>query len=291
MNPVDSLSLAQAAAERSFDCWGTLLVWATILVMVGLLVEYLPDFSERIEHSRWRKWFVIPGAVAVTLGVASEGFVEYKVLRTEGTLRSITHQKDDELNLAVANANSRARGAESRAATALTELTVVATPRTIGILDPQINSLKAFAGSPLFVQNIEETEPKHLSRELLNVIQSVGWRTSKIVTQTETGISPSDIPAAITIWTIRPQTLISTSPERMAGIRASKLNEYIGANGVLSVWHDVGIDRGNPIWPFNRLKPAAPRNAILVLIGIRDTGMEIQEWRAGSLPLPPWSGP
>ena len=109
MNPADALlPLAQAAKEIDFDFWGTLLVWATIIVGIGLVVEYVPDFSERIEHSRWKRWFVIPGAVAVTFGVASEGFIEYKVLRTEGTLRTIVHEEDAVRGFALAEANESA---------------------------------------------------------------------------------------------------------------------------------------------------------------------------------------
>jgi hypothetical protein len=155
MNPADTLlPLAEASKEASLDFWGTWLVIATLVVIAGLVIEYVPDFYERLEHSKWKRWFVIPGAVGVVLGVVGEGITEFKALRTEGALRSIVHEEDDVQALAIASVNARAKEAERE--TALTKLQEAKVERLLsGKLELDavgLDKLRTYSGTPVFVE-------------------------------------------------------------------------------------------------------------------------------------------
>ena len=85
----------------------------------------------------------------------------------------------NQLTKDAATANRHAADAESRAATALTELIVVTTPRHIAVWDPAVESLKAFAGQLVFIQSVDEAEPNEVAHELMGAVsvQSAGRRS------------------------------------------------------------------------------------------------------------------
>src|ERR1035441_9524911 len=86
MSPIDAV---QVSLERRVDSLEKLLAWWTLLVAVGLMMEYGADLAEwscgkwkpskenrGTARFRWMPLFILVGAVFITVGVAGELYVE-----------------------------------------------------------------------------------------------------------------------------------------------------------------------------------------------------------------------
>lgn len=297
--------MSSESSVKALESW--LNVWA-MLVALGVTFEMINDWPKLVSivrtlkridwiagKYRWtwpsaespdNKWYDglltslgILGTVLIIIGLVGE-------LRTQSNLSTVQHNIRVGLYGQVRSANDRATNASNRAAIAETELIIVSNPRRIPVSYPQINELKPFAGSPIFIQAVDESEPKkQLPTDLVNVFKAAGWIGAKVVTQRETDIASADIPEAISLWTIQPFDRISIP-------RAHALAEYVTSSGMLiNGPYAVGINAGKPIWPFDKFKSVPSLDSILVLIGTRDPMLEIREWRMGLLPVPWWVEP
>jgi hypothetical protein len=274
MNPADTLlPLAEASKEASLDFWGTWLVIATLVVIAGLVIEYIPDFYERLEHSKWKRWFVIPGAVGVVLGVVGEGITEFKALRTEGALRSIVHEEDDVQALAIASVNARAKEAERE--TALTKLQEAKVERLLsGKLELDavgLDKLRTYSGTPVFVETTPSSlafmlfrgrddatrwsDAEHFATTFVRLEIYAGWKYNRVPDDPHNW--PTHEGLTLLTWASRP--FQRDIPEQRAFDAAEALRCLI-------------IDRLG-IWPHHHEAtvlpeyPSLPKNGVLIEVG------------------------
>lgn len=275
MNPADALlPLAEASKEASLDVWGKWLVITTGIVIVGLIIEYTPEFIERLDKSKWKSWFVMLGAIGVVLGVAGEGITEFKALRTEGQLRSIVHEEDGVRAIAVADANQRAAQALKNA----TEDEKLFAPRKIGYEDsPRGKALKDFCGTQVLIQCVPEFEAEKLASELGGLLAAVGWRY-EYVNQADTGVSPFLMWDGVQIVARRPMPYLAglkmpvPPPDPAVGktfAAATALGKYLGH-------FDVGNTVNGGVFTNAPLKFALPTGTICVLIGAQPIVEQIE---------------
>jgi len=95
---------------------------ATLLVVVGLVLEYWHEIKEFWEHVRWPmaafpwgKLVAISGGILVTLGVAGELFFTYQASRVETKLRENNHRIEVLLNKEAGDAWNAAESAKATA--------------------------------------------------------------------------------------------------------------------------------------------------------------------------------
>ncbi len=103
----------------SLELW---LFWATLLVVVGLILEYWHEIPEELAALRrtlsWKPLFVIVGAILITVGVAGELVVQFIASGKETELRKANDEAFSDLNAEAANARKEAGDASERAARA-----------------------------------------------------------------------------------------------------------------------------------------------------------------------------
>lgn len=89
-----ALERAIATAEKSFDCWSFWLLIATLIVVVGLVVEYFPDIRKLLTERPIDRMLLIEmiGGVLVTVGVAGELGVQFFQSAAETSLRDANHR-------------------------------------------------------------------------------------------------------------------------------------------------------------------------------------------------------
>ncbi|MBZ5729044.1 MAG: hypothetical protein LAP87_29215 [Acidobacteriia bacterium] len=77
---ISSLERIARSLEASLDCWTTWLTVATLLVVIGLILEYWYEVKKLATERpfKWRAFQELAGAVLVTLGVAGELAVQVK---------------------------------------------------------------------------------------------------------------------------------------------------------------------------------------------------------------------
>jgi hypothetical protein len=124
MDP-SALESVSRSLESSLDFWGLMLLVATLLVVIGLVVEYWHEVGELWEHVRWPmaafpwdKVVALSGGILVTIGVFGELFVTYKASRVETKLRENNHKIEESLNISAAEAAKAADRARNLANTA-----------------------------------------------------------------------------------------------------------------------------------------------------------------------------
>lgn len=121
--PIERLKELISTLESILDYWSTWLEVATLLVVLGLLIEYWYDVRELCKERpfRWKSFVKLFGAVLVTVGVAGELFVQWKASSVDTHLRGANHQVEGILNQQTedakreaATANARIKDAEAR---------------------------------------------------------------------------------------------------------------------------------------------------------------------------------
>lgn len=94
-----ALERAASALENSLDFWEGWLAVSTLLVVVGLILEYWHEVRDLIkEPIRWESAQKILGAILVTVGVSGELVIQYKASTVETKVRSAAHNIEGLLN-------------------------------------------------------------------------------------------------------------------------------------------------------------------------------------------------
>jgi hypothetical protein len=114
-----------ARLEKSFDSLEVWLAAATILVVIGLVIEYwheIPESIHALKESKkwlWKPVCVILGGILITLGVAGELVVQFIASEKETELRKDNDSVFSGLNTEAANARLDAGKAIERAGKAV----------------------------------------------------------------------------------------------------------------------------------------------------------------------------
>jgi len=109
------------ALERSLDSFEFWITVSTLLVVVGLIVEYWSPLRELIESIKksppfpWKKLLEMTGGVLVTIGVAGELWFQSRASVQQAILRSDSHQIEGLLSVTAGNAQKEAGSANERA--------------------------------------------------------------------------------------------------------------------------------------------------------------------------------
>jgi hypothetical protein len=105
------------SSSDSLSCWLTVF---TVLVVIGLIVEYWHDAVELLKKRPIEKKLVhtIVGGTLITLGVAGELAVQYAAAGIEAKLRAVNHRVEAALLNAASDSNARAKGFERDIASA-----------------------------------------------------------------------------------------------------------------------------------------------------------------------------
>lgn len=116
------LELSKAFLEKRIDLLHRALAAWTLLVAIGLILEYSPDILELCWKAKikkrgllWVSVYAFAGPILVTVGVGGELVVEARFGEAEGRLREIEGVISGQLRLTAARANERA-SANERAA-------------------------------------------------------------------------------------------------------------------------------------------------------------------------------
>jgi hypothetical protein len=119
---MDASALASTikGLETSLDYLGGLLTFWTSCVVIGLVVEYLPETVKalRARPVRWSDIKAIVGGFLVTAGVAGELVIGFRASGVETSLRSKNAEAFATLNKEASDARTIASGADERAAVA-----------------------------------------------------------------------------------------------------------------------------------------------------------------------------
>ena len=131
MSPIDAV---QVSLERRVDSLEKLLAWWTLLVAVGLMMEYGADLAEwscgkwkpskenrGTARFRWMPLFILVGAVFITVGVAGELYVEAGLTVASSDLR--THDSETIAALKLETARLTSENLKLRVVMAGRELT------------------------------------------------------------------------------------------------------------------------------------------------------------------------
>jgi hypothetical protein len=198
-----SLELKITALERSLDSWQSWLFVATLLVVVGLVLEYWHEVGELLKARpvEWKSVQQIIGAVFVIAGVAGELGVQYRASAVETKLRSASHGVESILKTSAETARSTAAGfqsqiagAEARAAEARAmaaaeqleraRLEAIVAPRSLSLEQQRLikAALQRFSRHPAVVVSSYglDSEGAALGAQIISVIGAA------------TGISPVD---------------------------------------------------------------------------------------------------
>ncbi|HEX4486929.1 MAG TPA: hypothetical protein VH088_11710 [Terriglobales bacterium] len=114
----DDLKGVISSLERTLDYWSFWLTVFTLLVVVGLVIEYEHDVRELIKNFKWKLLQTVIGGILVTVGVAGELIVQYEASKVETDLRTASHQVEAVLEADAAQARKEAKQAENDAETA-----------------------------------------------------------------------------------------------------------------------------------------------------------------------------
>src|SRR5216684_9071781 len=117
---IDSLRRTITALEGHI---GSLEIWLavmTALVVIGLILEYIPEIREEFKTFREKRTLkpllIMAGAILITVGVAGELVVQFRASNDETALRNANDQVFAALNTEAATARKEASEASERAA-------------------------------------------------------------------------------------------------------------------------------------------------------------------------------
>ncbi|OFV95545.1 MAG: hypothetical protein A3H28_05815 [Acidobacteria bacterium RIFCSPLOWO2_02_FULL_61_28] len=116
------LIAAKELLEKSIDSLGGWLEFWTAIVVIGLLIEYVPEFIERLKEIDKRSLHTKIGGILITVGVAGELFVGVIASSKETNLRNVTDSITASLNQEAAGARKEAAEAIERSAKAESNL-------------------------------------------------------------------------------------------------------------------------------------------------------------------------
>lgn len=119
---LSALESSLKSLEMSSDSLEAWLTWSTLLVVIGLIIEYWHEVPEAVRDIQagknvWKALCLILGGVLITLGVAGELIFESRLAASTGQARSKTHEIESLLNDKASSADREAEEARERAAT------------------------------------------------------------------------------------------------------------------------------------------------------------------------------
>src|ERR1017187_697372 len=121
---LSALESAVKALETSLDAFEWWITVSTILVVLGLVIEYwfpLRELVEALKHRPpfpWKLIMEMVGGILVTLGVAGELWFQSRASNVQTFIRSDTHKIEAILNKEAGDARKDAGKAIERASTA-----------------------------------------------------------------------------------------------------------------------------------------------------------------------------
>jgi len=115
-----ALENASKTLQHSLDSLATWLSIWTLLVVVGLIVEYAKEVFDiiTIRPFHWPALWILIGGILITGGVAGELYIQFNASRIETALRTNNIQVEALLNIEAANARAAAGEAAVRAGNA-----------------------------------------------------------------------------------------------------------------------------------------------------------------------------
>jgi hypothetical protein len=121
---ISALESMANSLERSLDRWSWWLSAATILVVIGLVLEYWPDLI-KLMKSKPFDWLLLRtmiGGAFITIGVAGELIAQSLASGDETKLRSASHEIEGALSQKAADADEHSRELEVQVADAKKEI-------------------------------------------------------------------------------------------------------------------------------------------------------------------------
>jgi hypothetical protein len=177
------------ALENSLSALNFVLNFSIGAVVLGLVLEYAPEFWNTLHNSRWKRIEHI-GAVLVVVGVAGELLLHIRSEQIDNQLKSIQRTAIVQLfdrataaEKATALANERAATAEKAASEAKLALAKMNAPRVLTV--PAANKLVAtfrpYAGKTFWViteKNAPDVggEQELVANQIIDVFNRAGWR-------------------------------------------------------------------------------------------------------------------
>lgn len=117
---IPSLQRQISTLEASIDSLEKWLALMTALVVLGLILEYIPEIPEEFRRFRRERalkpLFIMAGAILITVGVAGELAVQFRAGTEQTALRQANDSVFTALNTEAATARAEASKASERAA-------------------------------------------------------------------------------------------------------------------------------------------------------------------------------
>src|SRR5260370_18186508 len=112
---LSALESAASALEKSLDSWEFWLAVATLLVVVGLILEYWHEVKDLLKARpvKWKSVQKILGAILVTVVVAGALAIQYESSAIGTKLRSTTHDIEGLLSEKASKADERSKTLEN----------------------------------------------------------------------------------------------------------------------------------------------------------------------------------
>lgn len=173
MDSIDTL-------ESSLSSIETLVAFAIAAVVVGLVLEYGPEF---FQHARERKVGITTvGAILVILGVAGELALHVRSSQIVSKIRVLQHDIDTaqrrtiaEITKQATELREKAASAEKSAADAQLALAKFKEHRSVKNAAAMIQKLRSFSGTPFDVGVQTDGEPVDLMAQITSVLVEAGW--------------------------------------------------------------------------------------------------------------------
>lgn len=179
---LSDLQQTAAALEKSLHRWESLLFVATLLVVVGLILEYFHQVRELVKKRpiKWKSIMEIVGAVFVVLGVSGELLIQHKASAVETSLQSVSRNIEGLLNLKIADANAAASKAGALAESERLErvkLEAIVAPRSLSLEQQRkmATSCSKFRGRRAIVTSYGlDLEGIALGGQIIAILKSAG---------------------------------------------------------------------------------------------------------------------
>jgi len=239
--------------------------WATLAVFVGLVGDILVIlFFDLFDEDKAWKEIVLAGLASfvITAGVYGEYRYGGNATRAATQLQLYSEEKIAELNQ---------RAEELRAKNLALQKEIM--PRHVDVMLHALGPLKAFAGTKVFLDVVQDIEARRLMFDLAQLTGACKWK--RFINQ-EPPLSL--LPDGIEI-VYCPD---ASDPAKHSQRAAEALSEYLNRPDVEVKNHVSVFSKPGPEWwprgpdghrPFN-----APEDSVLVFIGLRPVGDGSREW-------------
>lgn len=170
---------AIAVLKEAFRAANSEAEWATLAVVIGLIIEFAVLLIFAKEISRTEKWLLVFANILVAGGVGGEYVFGGRATNAAIQLQQASDEKVATLSKEAAQAKKGAAEAMQRAADAQLALERFKAPRTIDKLlhDPSvIGTLGRFAKTPFDIGVNPGHEPQKLMGQIISMLKAAGWQ-------------------------------------------------------------------------------------------------------------------